>query len=425
MLFLNTPSSAIALIYQTLGCIYSLQPTLSDDGFSAPSIPALTTRGFKKWQLIQLLLDPDDHVAFLQNALGQFELIDPETGSPFPKTLPREVFPKEPDKLMSQWYESVSETLRSADEEPDEPRPHHVRKVTVLNRPHYLDLENEIKPVIHDGVEVIEANLDDPSTLAVAFASAQAIFAVTTMYDGAMEREVAQGKNVADAAAAVKTLEHFVWSTLPSASTVSAGRIPVPHMDGKAQVDEYILKFQPELAQKTTFYWGGFYAENVTYPPYSSNLLPSSGKYVWVQPVASHTLVPMVGDHTTNTGIFVLRILEKPDLCLPKRYVLGVVDWVTHGNLLSTWAAILSEKEGHSRETVYVHSDVNTVGQLWPGIGNELGQMLRLSEDLGRNAWTKDGITVLTMQNLDLKPGDEEGDLVSTEKAIRKLGTKL
>jgi hypothetical protein len=275
------------------------------------------------------------------------------------------------------------------------------------------------------GVEVIGADLDDPSTLAVAFVSAHVIFAVTTMYDGAMDHEVAQGKNIADAAAAVETLEHFVWSTLPSASTVSAGRIPVPHMDGKAQVDEYILKSLPALAQKTTFYWGGFYAENVTYPPYNPNLLPSAGKYVWVQPVASHTLVPMVGDHTVNTGIFVQRILEKPDLCLPMGYMLGVVDWATHGDLLRTWAAILSEKKGQSLDIVYVHSNVDTVGQLWPGIGKELGQMLKLSEDLGTKAWAKDGVTVLTMQDLDLKIGDKEGDLVSTESAIRKLGSRL
>ena len=275
------------------------------------------------------------------------------------------------------------------------------------------------------GVEVMGLDLDDPGALTVAFASANVIFAVTTMYDGAMEREVGQGKIIADAAAMVKTLEHFVWSTLPSASTVSAGRIPVPHMDGKALVDEYILESLPVLAQKTTFYWGGFYAENVTYPAYSPNLLTSAGKQVWVQPVASQTLVPMVGEHTVNTGVFVQRILEKAELCLPMGYVLGVVDWVTHGDLLATWAAILNEKDGQNLDIVYVQSDVETVGHLWPGVGKELAQMLKLSEDLGTHAWTKNGVTVLTMQDLDLKTGNEEGDLVSTKSAIRKLGSKL
>jgi uncharacterized protein YbjT (DUF2867 family) len=56
------------------------------------------------------------------------------------------------------------------------------------------------------GVEVVAADLDDPSTLVRAFASAQVIFAVTTMYDGVMAREVAQGKNIANSASAVKTL---------------------------------------------------------------------------------------------------------------------------------------------------------------------------------------------------------------------------
>lgn len=275
------------------------------------------------------------------------------------------------------------------------------------------------------GVEVKQVNLNDPSSIAEAFTSAHVIFAVTTMYHGEMEREVAQGKNIVNAAAGVDTLEHFVWSTLPSASTVSAGKIPVPHMDGKAQVDDYILKSLPILARKTTFYWGGFYAENVTYPPYSPSLLPSAGKYVWVQPVAPSTLVPMVGDHTINTGIFVRQILERPGLCLPMRYVLGVVDWVTHGDLLRTWAAVLSEKKGQSMDIIYVHTDVDTVGQLWPEVGKELGQMLKLSEDLGRKAWTKEGVAVLTMQDLDLKAGDEEGDLVTTKDAVKKLSWKL
>ena len=61
------------------------------------------------------------------------------------------------------------------------------------------------------GVEVEEVNLNDPSTLTVAFTSAHVIFAVTTMYHGEMEREVAQGKNIANAAAGVDTIEHFVW----------------------------------------------------------------------------------------------------------------------------------------------------------------------------------------------------------------------
>lgn len=283
----------------------------------------------------------------------------------------------------------------------------------------------EARRLVKQGVEVVRADLDSAKSLTAAFTSAHAIFAVTTMYDGAMEREVMQGKNIANAAAAVKTLEHFVWSSLPSASTVSGGKLAVPHMDGKAQVDEYILESLPELAQRTTFYWGGFYAENVMYPNFSPNLLTTAGKHVWVQPVAAETIVPMVGDHNVNTGIFVERILERPDTSLPSRYVLGVVDWVVHGELLSTWAKIMGQSQHYDIDPVYVHSDVYTVSRLWPGTGEELGGMLKLLEDLGKKAWAKDGVSVVTMQDLGLKVGDEEGDLVSTENAIRELGSKL
>ena len=52
-----------------------------------------------------------------------------------------------------------------------------------------------------------------------------------------MSREVLQGKNIANAATHITTLEHFIWSSLPSVSTVSSGKLAVPHMDGKAEVD--------------------------------------------------------------------------------------------------------------------------------------------------------------------------------------------
>jgi NmrA-like family len=275
------------------------------------------------------------------------------------------------------------------------------------------------------GINLIGVNLDDPDSVSAAFADARVLFAVTTMYDGDMEREIAQGMNIAKFAAGLEGLEHFVWSTLPSASTVSGGRIAVPHMDGKARVDEYILQSLPALAAKTTFYWGGFYAENVLYPNFCPNLLESAGKYVWIQPVGEGTLVPMVGDHTVNTGIFVRRLLERPDVCLPGGYVLGAVDWMANGELLRAWAKVLGEKEGRSLKTVYVHSDVDTVDQLWPGIGKELGKMLKLLEALRKEAWTKDGVKVLTMQDLGLKVGVGDDDLVSTERALKKLGSKL
>jgi hypothetical protein len=112
ILFVETPASSIGFIYKSLGCLHSIQPSASDDGYKTPSVPALKPRGFVTWQTIQLLLGPEEHVPFLQNAVQQFDIVDPETGSVFPKLLPKAAFPEKPDQAMLDWYESVSERLR-------------------------------------------------------------------------------------------------------------------------------------------------------------------------------------------------------------------------------------------------------------------------------------------------------------------------
>ncbi|KAL6235690.1 hypothetical protein BDW75DRAFT_208785 [Aspergillus navahoensis] len=106
VLFLETKPSALSFIYQRLGCFHSIQP--SSDPYKPPSIPALQPHGFVRWQTIQLLLDPDEHVSYLQNAVERWDVFSPN-GTLFPKTIPREAFPAEPDPEMIQWHETVSQ----------------------------------------------------------------------------------------------------------------------------------------------------------------------------------------------------------------------------------------------------------------------------------------------------------------------------
>ncbi|KAL3479053.1 hypothetical protein BJX99DRAFT_90018 [Aspergillus californicus] len=106
VLFLDTKPSALSFIYQRLGCFHSIQP--STDPYKPPSIPALQPHGFVRWQTIQLLLDPDEHLAYLQNAVERWNIFTP-TGAVFPKTIPRDAFPAEPDPEMIQWHETVSQ----------------------------------------------------------------------------------------------------------------------------------------------------------------------------------------------------------------------------------------------------------------------------------------------------------------------------
>jgi hypothetical protein len=106
------PPASIAFIYKSLGCLHSLQPTPANNGYQPPCIPALKAKGFVTWQTIQLLLGPEEHVPFLQNAVHQFDIMDPVDGSQFPKILPKECFPDRPDEEMLIWYDKVSDQLR-------------------------------------------------------------------------------------------------------------------------------------------------------------------------------------------------------------------------------------------------------------------------------------------------------------------------
>ena len=112
VLFIETQPSSISFIYKALGCLHSIQPKDESDGHAIPSIPALKPKGFVAWQTIQLLLGPEEHVPFLQNAVAQFDILNPKTGEKFPKVLPDEAFPKDPDPAMLEWYDQVHDKLQ-------------------------------------------------------------------------------------------------------------------------------------------------------------------------------------------------------------------------------------------------------------------------------------------------------------------------
>src|ERR1700682_1387554 len=95
-------------------------------------------------------------------------------------------------------------------------------------------------PAKHHGLadEVVEADLDRPETLKVAFAGAYGVFLVTNFQEHGAD-EVKQA-TAAVRAAKDAGVKHFVWSTLPDVEAISKTKFHVPHFTGKAKVDRIV-----------------------------------------------------------------------------------------------------------------------------------------------------------------------------------------
>ncbi|KAF2236422.1 hypothetical protein EV356DRAFT_443354, partial [Viridothelium virens] len=165
VLFIDTVPNSISFIYKSLGCVHSLHPPKGVDKYEDPSIPALKPQGFVTWQTIQLLLGPEEHVPFLQNAVKKFDITDPANGKVFPKLLPPECLPTTPDEDMLTWYDSVSQRLQADAEAVDAEQSDRAQ----LGAPHYgHGLSPGPGPVGHLSRTESYASTDDDSRYAAA-----------------------------------------------------------------------------------------------------------------------------------------------------------------------------------------------------------------------------------------------------------------
>lgn len=110
-LFHEVPYKAISYIWQVTGCQHTLQP--GDDDYAEPNIPALTVKGFVRWETIEILLAPEEHVPFMQYAVRHWNLKNPDDGKVFPPDLPKEAFPAETDPAIDRWHHECATKLRS------------------------------------------------------------------------------------------------------------------------------------------------------------------------------------------------------------------------------------------------------------------------------------------------------------------------
>lgn len=135
------------------------------------------------------------------------------------------------------------------------------------------------------GVEMVQADVEDPASLEAGFRGANLIFSVTQYWEpffrpdcvvaakeqGVSIRKLAYdveyrcGRNIADAAAAaaLDSLDNngFLVSTLSHATRCSGGRhTDLYHFDAKADIfPDYVEKRYPELAKKMSCIQTGYF----------------------------------------------------------------------------------------------------------------------------------------------------------------------
>ena len=198
------------------------------------------------------------------------------------------------------------------------------------------------------GAEIVAGDLAHPSSLTEAFKYAHAIFLNTDYWakytaeaqakgpeaasQVAYDHEVLCAKNAVIAAAAVPSLERFVYSAFPPAKKASKGKYPHAfHYEAKASIVEYIENEQPELAKKSSFIYTCAYNDLPFLWPV---LDPSSGKYTLTLPVKGDTKLPTLNPRETMGPLVQALIEDEP----PKTKLLGCDSHLTIAEMLTAWS---------------------------------------------------------------------------------------
>ncbi|KAF4611321.1 hypothetical protein G7Y89_g15691 [Cudoniella acicularis] len=202
------------------------------------------------------------------------------------------------------------------------------------------------------GVAVFKGNLDNKESLRAVMKDAYACFAVTNWQEIMdKEREIQQGKNIADIAKE-SNIKHLIWSSLPHVSKITNNEITkVLHFDSKAIVENYIreqnipatflhLGVFPTMTIQSIMPVPGTAETPTPQFPNKSDTPPSKKAYVMPLPIPATTRLPIFLVNS-STGSYVKAALSNTKFPITPPTVIACGE----GNYsLSEIAAILSEE---------------------------------------------------------------------------------
>ncbi|ORY10513.1 hypothetical protein BCR34DRAFT_664958 [Clohesyomyces aquaticus] len=208
---------------------------------------------------------------------------------------------------------------------------------------------NTAKKLASEGIKVIQASFNNKDSLVKAFDGVQSVFVVTNRWEhlfqgksqaesGEIEEE--QGMNIPQAASSTHTLEHYIWSTTPSAKRMFRGKIITPHMDYKANINARIKSELPLLAAIISYLYFGYYPQNMAFFPF-------------IKPIE--------------------RVFATGSLAYGKYANVALKKW-TFEQMIIEWSEITGKRG------VFMETTINAWTTLWRPPGNELSPQFKFVE---------------------------------------------
>ncbi|MDP3469557.1 MAG: NmrA/HSCARG family protein [Daejeonella sp.] len=182
------------------------------------------------------------------------------------------------------------------------------------------------------GAEIAEGDLNNMASVSNAITGCYGVFGVTNFWEH-FDGEFQHGKNLIDAVHKAG-IEHFVFSTLPSAIGISGGKLSVPHLDIKAELEAY----SKSLNIPATYIHVAFYYENFLsfFPP--KRLEDNTWHFGFPQGDT-----PLAAVSIEDCGGIISEIFNNPQQFIGKR--VGIVgDDVTCYEYAATMSEVLGKK---------------------------------------------------------------------------------
>ena len=158
------------------------------------------------------------------------------------------------------------------------------------------------------GAELLQANLDDTSSLPAALNGVEYVFFMTaTQYQGhTREIETRQAKAVCTEAVK-QGVKYIIFSSMSHPSKMSDGKLnSVEHFDVKAELEQYIRS----LPVKSAFYAPGSFMQNLESQMRPRPSPANDGTYILASILRADTVYPWID--ITDTGKWIGAILADP-----------------------------------------------------------------------------------------------------------------